>query len=161
MIATLDRFVSEFPVAKILSFANCLAGCVSPRLMGSQKSVAKVNLFARIFATLSKRTSGMKIGYARVSTLEQNLDLQLQALKKAGCRRIFQEKISASTRNRPEFQRMFDQIPTATSWLSGNLIAWPAPPAIYLRRWKRFNKPAASSSRYPSHGLIRPRMLER
>jgi DNA invertase Pin-like site-specific DNA recombinase len=52
----------------------------------------------------------MKIGYARVSTLEQNLDLQLQALKKAGCRRIFQEKISAGMRNRPEFQRMFDQI---------------------------------------------------
>ena len=41
---------------------------------------------------------------------EQNLDLQLQALKKAGCRRIFQEKISASTRNRREFQRMLDQI---------------------------------------------------
>ena len=52
----------------------------------------------------------MKIGYARVSTLEQNLDLQLHALKKAGCRRIFQEKISAGTRNRPEFQRMLDQI---------------------------------------------------
>ena|SRR5271157_2598259 len=52
----------------------------------------------------------MKIGYARVSTLEQNLDLQLQALKKAGCRRIFDEKISASARNRPEFQRMLDQI---------------------------------------------------
>jgi site-specific recombinase XerD len=52
----------------------------------------------------------LKIGYARVSTLEQNLDLQLQALKKAGCRRTFQEKISAGTRNRPEFQRMLDQI---------------------------------------------------
>jgi DNA invertase Pin-like site-specific DNA recombinase len=74
-----------------------------------QKFVAKVSLFARIFATLST-SSKMKIGYARVSTLEQNLDLQLQALKKAGCRRIFQEKISAGTRNRPEFQRMLDQI---------------------------------------------------
>jgi DNA invertase Pin-like site-specific DNA recombinase len=52
----------------------------------------------------------MKIGYARVSTLEQNLDLQVQALKKAGSRRIFEEKISASVRNRPEFQRMLDQI---------------------------------------------------
>jgi len=50
----------------------------------------------------------MKIGYARVSTLDQNLDLQLQALKKAGCRRIFQEKISGSNRNRPEFRRMLE-----------------------------------------------------
>ena len=52
----------------------------------------------------------MKIGYARVSTLDQNLDLQLQALKKAGCRRIFQEKISGSNRDRPEFRRMLDHI---------------------------------------------------
>jgi DNA invertase Pin-like site-specific DNA recombinase len=52
----------------------------------------------------------MKIGYARVSTLDQNLDLQLQALKKAGCRRIFQEKISGSSSNRPEFRRMLDHI---------------------------------------------------
>jgi DNA invertase Pin-like site-specific DNA recombinase len=74
-----------------------------------QKLVAKVSLFARIFATLST-SSKMKIGYARVSTLEQNLDLQLQALKKAGCRRTFREKISAGNRNRPEFQRMLDQI---------------------------------------------------
>jgi DNA invertase Pin-like site-specific DNA recombinase len=52
----------------------------------------------------------MKIGYARVSTLDKNLDLQLQALKKPGCRRIFQEKISGSNRNRPEFRRMLDHI---------------------------------------------------
>jgi DNA invertase Pin-like site-specific DNA recombinase len=52
----------------------------------------------------------MKIGYARVSTLDQNLDLQLQALKKAGRRRIFQEKISGCNRNRPESRRMLDHI---------------------------------------------------
>lgn len=52
----------------------------------------------------------MKIGYARVSTLDQNLDLQLQALKKAGCKRIFREKGSGANRQRPEFQRMLDQL---------------------------------------------------
>jgi DNA invertase Pin-like site-specific DNA recombinase len=31
----------------------------------------------------------MNMGYARVSTLEQNLDLQMQALKKPDCKRIF------------------------------------------------------------------------
>jgi len=52
----------------------------------------------------------VKIGYARVSTRDQNLDLQLKALKKAGCEKIFREKLSGVTRQRPEFQRMLDQI---------------------------------------------------
>ena len=52
----------------------------------------------------------MKIGYARVSTLDQNLELQLKALKRAGCRKIFREKVSGFNRQRPEFQRMIDQI---------------------------------------------------
>jgi hypothetical protein len=55
-------------------------------------------LFARIFANC---TCKMKIGYARVSTLEQNLDLQLRALEKAGCKKIFREKVSGSNRERP------------------------------------------------------------
>ena len=52
----------------------------------------------------------MKIGYARVSTIEQNLDLQLRALEKAGCKKIFREKVSGASRERPQFQRMLDQI---------------------------------------------------
>ena len=52
----------------------------------------------------------MKIGYARVSTQDQKLDLQLKALKKAGCQKIFREKVSGFKRQRPEFQRMLAQI---------------------------------------------------
>ena len=48
----------------------------------------------------------MKIGYARVSTKDQNLDLQNEALQKAGCEKIFEEKISGSTKNRPELDKV-------------------------------------------------------
>ena len=42
--------------------------------------------------------------------LGKNLDLQLRALEKAGCKKIFREKVSVSNRERPQFQRMLDQI---------------------------------------------------
>lgn len=44
----------------------------------------------------------MLVGYARVSTQDQNPDLQLDALKAAGCEEVFQEKVSGASRARPE-----------------------------------------------------------
>jgi DNA invertase Pin-like site-specific DNA recombinase len=44
----------------------------------------------------------MKIGYARVSTEDQNPDLQLTALKAAGCDRIFTNKATGANVKRPE-----------------------------------------------------------
>lgn len=43
----------------------------------------------------------MRIGYARVSTHDQNLDLQLDSLRKAGCEKVFQESASGSSMDRP------------------------------------------------------------
>lgn len=59
---------------------------------------------------MAKTSAGMKIGYARVSTLDQNLDLQIRALGKAGCKKLFREKVSGASRQRPELQRMLDQV---------------------------------------------------
>lgn len=56
------------------------------------------------------RTVFMIFGYARVSTLDQNLDRQLDQLTKEGCERIYQEKATGTNKNRPELQRMFDAL---------------------------------------------------
>ena len=51
----------------------------------------------------------MKIGYARVSSTGQNLTSQVEALKKAGCEKIFQEKKSGTkSYNRAELQNALD-----------------------------------------------------
>ena len=56
----------------------------------------------------------MLIGYARVSTQQQNLDRQIAALNVAGCVRIFGEKASGkSIHNRPELERAITALPTA------------------------------------------------
>jgi DNA invertase Pin-like site-specific DNA recombinase len=50
----------------------------------------------------------MIISYVRVSRNEQNLELQLDALKKIGCEQIFQEKISGGEKERPQYQKMIE-----------------------------------------------------
>ena len=58
----------------------------------------------------------MKVGYARISTADQNLDLQRDALTKAGCERLFEDQASGSRADRPglaeaiEFARKGDTL---------------------------------------------------
>ncbi|WP_374640444.1 recombinase family protein [Rhodococcus sp. ARC_M5] len=51
---------------------------------------------------------GHKYGYARVSTAEQNLDLQSDALRAFGCERIFTDTASGSTTTRPALTELLD-----------------------------------------------------
>ncbi len=52
----------------------------------------------------------MLIGYARVSTQDQNLDLQIDALTKAGCKKMFDDKISGSSKVRPGLTKALEML---------------------------------------------------
>lgn len=66
----------------------------------------------------------MKIGYARVSTKDQNLDMLIDAKKNAGCEIVFEEKISGKSKERPELTKLFEKLrkgDTVIVWKSDRL----------------------------------------
>jgi DNA invertase Pin-like site-specific DNA recombinase len=52
----------------------------------------------------------MKIGYARVSTADQNTNLQLDALKASGCEKIITEKLSGAAKSRPKLDKLLGSL---------------------------------------------------
>ena len=52
----------------------------------------------------------MIVGYARVSTADQNTEAQIPALKGAKCKRIYQEEGSGRTMDRPELEKCLDNL---------------------------------------------------
>ena len=56
------------------------------------------------------RDHSMKLGYARVSTEDQSLELQRPRLRGAGCEKLFEEKISGAKRNRPQLEKLLSEI---------------------------------------------------
>jgi hypothetical protein len=65
----------------------------------------------------------MKIAYARVSTRQQNLDMQLEAFHKEGCEKIYQEKNPPSPID-PNSSAPWTTFAPATHYMSGRSIAW-------------------------------------
>ena len=61
----------------------------------------------------------MLVGYARVSTLDQNLEMQTDALLEAGCEKIFIEKISGAYQNRPQLNEALNYMRAGDS-----LVVW-------------------------------------
>ena len=61
----------------------------------------------------------MKIGYARVSTIEQNLDLQRDALLAAGCERVIADTASGTVASRPGLEKVKEQLRTGDT-----LVVW-------------------------------------
>ena len=54
----------------------------------------------------------MFVGYARVSTMEQNLDLQIDSLKKFGCEKIFTDTVSGAQSDKPELAKAMEYMRT-------------------------------------------------
>ncbi|MEH7236230.1 recombinase family protein [Bacillus sp. JJ1562] len=52
----------------------------------------------------------MKYGYARVSTIAQDLEVQIQALQAEGCEVIFKEKFTGTKTDRPEFNKVLEAL---------------------------------------------------
>ncbi len=61
---------------------------------------------------MAKEPIGCRIGYARVSTTEQNLDMQVEALLNAGVHKdhIYIEKVSGAAIKRPKLEWAFDSL---------------------------------------------------
>lgn len=96
----------------------------TPQKAGAYRQIIAVFLvlkpeFPYISIRPIKRQIAMLIGYARVSTMDQNSALQMDALREAGCEKIFTEKASGSHRERPQLQAALDYLRSGDT-----LVVW-------------------------------------
>lgn len=59
---------------------------------------------------IQQQTTSNRIGYARVSSIGQNLDSQADALQKVGCTKIFSDKLTGSRMDRPGWEQLLEYI---------------------------------------------------
>lgn len=60
--------------------------------------------------SFKKKGENMRIGYARVSTSDQNLSLQIDSLEQVGCKKIFEDKISGAKDDRPGLNQAIEML---------------------------------------------------
>ncbi len=72
-------------------------------------------------------------GYARVSTIGQTLEAQLDGLKAAGCQRIFREKVSGARADRRELNKLLRKLQANDVVVVTRIDRLPAPPSTCLR----------------------------
>ena len=91
-----------------------------PQVGGSHNRVPLSACRERPYGRVSLHSGGVGklLGYARVSTLEQNAALQADALTAAGCWRVFTGHVSGAKAERPELGRVLEE-PRAAPELSG------------------------------------------
>ncbi len=73
----------------------------------------------------------MRIGYARVSTHDQNLALQRDALRKAGCEKICTDKVTGAKANRAGLEKALEMLRAGDTLVVWNWIGWGAPCRIW------------------------------
>ena len=83
----------------------------------------------------------MLIGYARVSTDDQDTAAQAAALKAAGCERVFREKASGGRWDRPELHRLLDQLRKGDVLVVWKLDSALALPSRRAPSWSGLGKP--------------------
>jgi Resolvase, N terminal domain len=94
--------------------------------------VSEINVAQPALSQGSATVPGMGhlLGYARVSTSDQQPQLEVDALERAGCFRVFVETASGARTDRPTLEHLLDSCAPATPWSSGSSTASAAPCAI-------------------------------
>jgi DNA invertase Pin-like site-specific DNA recombinase len=82
--------------------------------------------------------SPQRIGYARVSTNEQNLDMQIEALHNDGCTNVYEEKISARSKHRPQLELAIKELQEGDTFVVWRLDRLARSMRELLRRLDQF-----------------------
>src|SRR4051794_16690539 len=99
----------------------------------------------------------MKLGYARVSTEDQRLDLQRARLIEAGCGKLFEEKVSGAARQRPALEQLLRELRADDILVVTRLDRLARSTAELLRIAEVISEKMLDCSRLGSPGQTRPR----